>query len=156
VEQLEAAELGHDHAFVAGHLRERPLTAEAGDRRVHQTRVARRELLVAEAQPLGDRRTERLDDDVGVVGQPAHGVDAVRSGEVGEDAALAAREVRERGRLSQHCSPGRLDPHHVGTEVGEHLAHLGAEPGGRQVDHPKTIERVHSCPPGCRRARRSP
>src|SRR5258708_23176970 len=48
-----------------------PGLSEAGDSEIDQPRVARREFLVVDAQPLGDARSVFLDDHVGALREPA-------------------------------------------------------------------------------------
>src|SRR5262249_62297583 len=82
----DRAGLGRD-----GAARAPPLAgAEARERAVDQPRVARRGLVRAEPEPLGDTRTEAVDQHVGPVEEPAEHLASLVGLQVEHDAALVA------------------------------------------------------------------
>ncbi len=78
---------------VAGHVRERAVLAPAGEPAVDQLRVAGHDVLGAEPEPLGDAGPERLEQDVRLLGQPQHQLDALGRLQVDGDGAAAAVEL---------------------------------------------------------------
>ncbi len=78
-----------------GGLRHRAVLAPAGHAPVHELRVAGETHVGAEAEPLGDAGPEALDERVGPLDEPQHGLDAVGVLEVDADRAPAAVERLE-------------------------------------------------------------
>jgi hypothetical protein len=131
---------------VAGQRR-RPLArAERADRAVHDARVGARDVVVAQPEPVGGARPERLDHDVGAIAQLAREREIGRVLEVEDDRALVAVEAQVVGRalLDERRPPGArvvaavgpLDLDDVGPEVaqrhraqrpGEHAREVGDE-----------------------------
>ena len=78
---------------------ERTLLAPAGHAAVDEARVPREADVGAEPEPLHHARPEALDQHVGLLDQPEHGLDAVRLLQVDADAPPAAIQEVERRRL---------------------------------------------------------
>ena len=101
---VEPTELGHHDRLVTLQLRPGVVAPEAGDREVHEARVLRREIVVAEAHPFGDARAPRLDHDVGTRRERAGHAGVVGVLQVEDDAALATGPERPRRLASgAHC-----------------------------------------------------
>jgi hypothetical protein len=109
--------------------------AERRDRHVHQRRIHRRQVGVAEAARRHHARGRRLDEEVGAAREAEQLVTVRAVVEVEHDAALAAREgppvqralrvldvAGERPDATGTRAAGRLDVDHVGAEVAQDLA----------------------------------
>ena len=127
-----------------------PRLPVAGDRRVDDARVDRRDRVVVHAQRGDDTGPEAFDDHVGVLRQRQERVAAPRVLEVERDAALVAihgavegrdgsRPVAEVARIV--AGAGVLDLDHVGAEVGEIERADRARQQPRQVEHADALER---------------
>src|SRR5207249_6677234 len=144
----DAAERLHER-LVAGALGARARAAEGRDGAVDEPRVFPRQRLVAEAELLHRPRAEVLDQDVGRRGEAPHEGDAVRLLEIDGDAALVAvvdevaggLAVLVRGPRARFVTDARvLDLDHVGAEVSEQRAAVGAGQHAREVHDTDTIE----------------
>ena len=132
--------------------------AIAGDRAVDEPRIARLQLVVAEARADQRARPEVLDEHVRVLDQRVElgeiglvldverdrPLVAVERGEVaGEHVIRAARALVQR-RPAAHAvaAVGALDLDDVGAEIGEH--HSGERPGGdlREFEDPEPLKRL--------------
>ena len=143
---------------VSGAFALRTGQAVAGDRGVHELRVARRELLGVEAEARERREPNVGDEHVGVVDEPH--CDRVTRGhrEVDDDAALAPVVELERrvewkvtaehpGELPGRVTGARLDLDHVCAPVGEDAPGSGTRHPHPQLDDPDAIQRTHVDPP---------
>ena len=112
-----------------GRSRQGPVLAERRDGRVDEPRVALRQGLVADPEPIGDARAEALEADVALVGEAQHDVAAgLRLLEVDGEAALVAVHAEERRgdpvdewgpEPSPPFAAGRLDLDDLRPEVAE-------------------------------------
>ncbi len=150
--QLEHPAEGLHRAVGRGQLRVRAVGPEPRDRAVHEARVGRAQVCVADRQPFGDARTEVLEQHVGPGGEVAQHA-ATRVGLQVEDdrpAVTVQRHVEGRWRVAlREAGPGagrvpagRLDPHDVGAQVreGARRDRPGEERG--EVEHPDAGERA--------------
>ena len=100
---------------------------ESGDRRVDESRICVGKHVESESATVEGARAERLDQHIcrgrEIVNLPLTGVAA----QVDLDALLAARPEGKGGMLAERSAARRLDPQDLRTEVGEELAHLGAD-----------------------------
>ena len=125
-----------------GTLRVRAVLAEAGDARVHETRVHRQQRLGIDAQVVLHRGPEVLDQHVGPFDQPQQHAAPVVGREVEQDRPLVAVQVGTVGAFGgeRRGARGSTDLHHVGAEVGE-LAHARRSGAcNREVDDADTGE----------------
>src|SRR5205823_339861 len=96
--------------------------------------------------------------------QRTNAVETLISAEIGNHAALTAPQERKGPLLAQPGATRWLDPDDLAAVIGECLAHLGADPIGRQIDNPQLRQRApspresHALPPQrpAARLRRSP
>ena len=148
--ELHETQLGVHHGRVRPPSGHGAILSVAGDRAVHDLRVAGAHLLVAEADAVEDAGPEVLEHDVASRCQIGHEVAARLGAEVHGDAALAAILLREvdgqtaDARLcgSSEVALGRLDLDDVGPQIGECLAAGRAGEHTRQVEHSHTGERA--------------
>ena len=92
---------------VTGGLRERTVLAPPGHAPVHEPRVAREAHVGPEPESLGDAGPVPLDERVGPLHQPQHGLDAVGVLEVDGDVAATAprrRRTRSAGSSARRAS----------------------------------------------------
>ena len=154
---------------VAGLLGERADVAVRADRAVDEAWVPLAQRLGAEAEPLGEPGAKALEEHVGPVDEPQHGVAAAlvaqRHGERAlprvhreEHRALPVPERRApRAPVVTRVRP--LDLHHVGAERGEDLGAVRPGDRRRDVDDAHAFEgterhrRNHPCLRGCADAR---
>ncbi len=124
----------------AAPVRVRAVLAEARDRAVDQTRVARVHDLPPEAELVLHRRPHVLDEDVGAIGHAQQRLNRAVGLQVELDRALVAMEVACVASADSGRIRGWLDPNDVGAPVCE-LAHA-LRPGASdaQVDHPDVAE----------------
>ena len=117
-----------------------PGLAEAGDPGHHQPGVALMQGLPSQSPPLQCPRPEVLDEHVGTVEQPQHGLPAPRMGELDGDAPLVAVGVGPPERdpvllpaeASQVVAARVLDLDHIRAVVGEQRGRdRPGEDGGR-------------------------
>ena len=96
--------------------------------------------VVADAEPVGDAGPERLDDHVGVVGEPAERVGAGRVLQVDGDRAPRPVPHRVAAVVAERVAAGRLDLDDVGALLGEqqHAERAGDPP--RQVEDADTVQ----------------
>src|SRR4029453_2127705 len=147
---------GHDAAeglhqrLVAGAVLARAGASERRDRAVHQPRVDRRQLVVAQAEGLHRAGPEVLDQDVGAGDHALEDRHALRRLEVERHVPLVAVDDQERRglpvlvrrpRARLVAARGVFDLDDVGAEIGqEHAAErAGQHPG--EVEHADTFER---------------
>ena len=148
--ELHETQLGVHHGRVRPPSGHGAVLSVAGDRAVHDLRVAGAHLLVAEADAVEDAGPEVLEHDVASRCQIGHEIAARLGAEVDGDAALAAILLREvdgqtaDARLcgSSEVALGRLDLDDVGPQIGECLAAGRAGEHTRQVEHSHTGERA--------------
>lgn len=118
-----------------------------------ETRVALRAGLRAEAEPLGDARTEPLDEHVGVLGQLQQDVDSGRVLEIQANRPTATAE-RIAGLRCVWSGPfGTVHAEYVSTEIGQdHAAERGRGQAGN-LDHAHAVQWAHGRLPHRFRAR---
>ena len=142
---LEGAGEGDVVDVVAGGLGVRAVLAPPGHAPVDELRVAGEAVVGADAEPLGDAGPEALHDDVGLLDQREHRLDAVGALEVDADRAAAAVEHVGRRRLgvAAHDLAGPVDADDVGAHVGEeHGAERArADPG--DLEDGDALQRSH-------------
>ena len=123
----------------------------AADGRVDHPRVARLDVLVAEAEPVDDARSEVLHHDVGTGHELHDQRAALVGGRVDADRPLAPVVVeqqraepatRERTQPEEVTEPRWLHLHDVGALLRQH--HRGQWPRGQlaQVDDPHPVHRL--------------
>ncbi len=119
---------------VARGVRQRAGLAPPGHPREHQPLVAGVAHVGSEAEPLGGARAHPLDQHVGPLDQPQHGLHRLRPLEVQRHAGAATGEDVVRAAAQQPAARA-VDAHHVGAEVGQDHARVrtGADPG--ELDH---------------------
>ncbi len=137
----------------------RPGLPEAGDCAIDQSRVARRESLVVDAEPLGDAGTVFLDDHVGALREARVNFLARAALEIDPDRFLVACErvvrravealarwARAGGarllRASSGWRPRFLDPDHFSAEVRQDHR---AEGPRRQLGQVEYFDSVQRC-----------
>ena len=86
---------------VAGAVAVRPVLAVAGDRAVDEARVDASESLVADPEPVEHARAERLEQHVGVAGEPEQDLLALLVLEIDPDRALRPVERQEQRALGR-------------------------------------------------------
>ena len=143
----EHARAGHHEGVVGREAREWARGAEAGDRAVHQRAMGGCQRRRVDPQPLGLTGVEGLEHDVAAADDAQELVAAVGPLEVDGDAALAPVDQQRDGLAPQRVTAGRLDPHDLGPEVGEH------HPGHRRGQTPPELHDPN--PRTCPRHRRS-
>ena len=99
-------------------------------------------VVVAEPQSFRDARTPRLDHDVHACRERASLAGCALVREVEHDAALPPSPERPRRLTAEAAPAGGLDQHHVGADVGEETADVGARQRTREVDHARAGERA--------------
>jgi hypothetical protein len=121
----------------------------AFERQVDEPRVARRELIVAAAEPLHRARPVILQHDIGVSHQAMDHRLSFGSLEIDREAALVAVEGREEAG-AKPAEPARvialgrrLDLDDVGAQLGEN------EPGGRPHDRVAELQNLEAGERGC-------
>src|SRR5579875_428941 len=131
------------HAHQAGHalgylieariVAQRPGRAEARNTATDDARIARRQLVVTEADFLDDAGAEIVDQDVGRVGQAAQNPQSLLLLDIEHDAffrAIAAQEeviVRATARSQLGAGiAGRLDFDHLGSVIAQDLRGKGS------------------------------
>ncbi len=152
---------GLHERVVAGVLAERPLAAERADRDVDDARAALPHRLGAEAEPLGEPRSQALEEDVRARRQAEHRLAAAGGAQVDRDRALPRVGGEEEDALAvgERRAPeprlvaalGPLDLDDVRSERGEDL---GAERAGERrgdvedADSPEREEARTAVAPG--------
>ena len=130
---------------VAGGVRHRALLPPAGHAPVDQARVAGEARVGAEPEALGDPGAEALDQRVGLLHQPQHGLDAVRVLEVDADVTPAARVEHEPARPGRPADELRpLDPHDLRAHVGQERAGERPRADADQLDHLHPVQWSHA------------
>ena len=132
--------LGGHHRLVALDAGQRPPWPEPSDRAVHQVRPGRRQVGVAEAEPLGHTRPPALHHDVGGQYEVASPVAAFGTGQVDNDAALPPVPLGERRCAAVGVALGRLNLHDVGAEVAQHHGGQRTGQAGAEVDDRETVQ----------------
>src|SRR3954453_1867675 len=122
------AGIGLQHRVHRRALGERPALAEARDRDIEDPRLARRDLLIVEAEAMDDLGAEALEEDVGALQQPPHDLLAGVGLEVDGETALSQIADDREGRMAGVADAQRarpvavaqaLDLDHVGAVLGE-------------------------------------
>ena len=146
VHGLERREPGDrlDHVVVGGLVPVGSRAAESPGPTVDNRRVARAHRGVVEPEPVDGLRAHVVDEGIGALDEPHHGLQAAGILEVEHDAALVAvvgeedrtHSVLDRGRsgATHRVAAGRLDLDHVRAEISEHLGRDGAEQDRGEVD----------------------
>jgi hypothetical protein len=128
----------------------RALVAIAGDMAVDQCGVLRRQGRVVQAEPVGRRRAQRMQQHIGATEQALQHGPTLRALEVDHDAALAAVAGHEEGAhawraawpdRAREVAFGRLELDHLGTHVAQILAGQRAEDHRGDLQHPDAFER---------------
>ena len=134
--RVEGTREGDVVDVVAGGLRIRAFLAPAGHPAVDEARVAGEAVVGADTETLGDPRPEALDQAVGGLDEPHHGLDALRGLHVDADRATAAQHDVGRGhiRITASNRRGSLDADHVGAHVGQHHGAERPRADARQLD----------------------
>ena len=142
---LAAARL--DQRVVPGPIGEAVALGVAGARAVHEARVARVHRVVPDAEPVGDARTERLHEHVGVVDQAAERLPARVRLQVDRDRPSRPVPHRVAAVGAERVTARWLDLHHVCALLREqHHAE-------RPRDAPGQVEDLHAVE--CTHRRRS-
>ena len=154
-----------DDGVVCAAVAVRTLGTESRQRDVHDVGVDRRDVLVAEPDLVHHARAIVLQEHIGLRGEAADNVDAVRGVEIHRDRALSsiAHEVQRAHAVdgdadppTDVADPGAFDLDHVGALIGEQRRGVRAGQGDRQVDDPYARHRTaHSANPACVRGRPS-
>ena len=132
-ERVERTGDGDVVHVVPGRLAQRAVLAPAGHPAVDEGGVAGEAVVRTDAETLGDAGPEALEQHVGLLDEPQHGLDATRVLQVeGDRRPTAAEQVLLGARDLQATPAGPVDAHHVGAEVGEHH---GRERPGPDTDH---------------------
>ena len=125
--------------------------AEAGGARIDQTRVARRQGGIAEAEPFRGAETHVVHEHIGAIDQAQQRIARRGALQVQHHAALVAVE---HGEIAAHAlvavrpdpaavvAVRRFDLDHIGAHVAEHLRGEWPEHDGREIDHPNAGERT--------------
>ena len=130
-----------------------PVLAEAEHARIDQPRVDFRHHVVAELQPRHRLRTHVVNQHVGGLDQPQHGVAPRRILQVEADRALVAVGVEEyrphsgmarRPDLPRDVTIERFHLDDVGAVITEHLGGIGPHQHGRHVDDLDALKWSHS------------
>src|SRR5689334_7848917 len=138
--------------------------AVSGDRRVDDPWVALLDGIVVDAEPLHDTGTERLDHDIGSLGEGEEGLAPLRRLQIDDDALLPAMGVAEpdalaAGAVAQMTGrlalPRRLDLDHLRAVVGHHHREMRTGQEHREIDDANAFE-LHFRSPPQREAPRSP
>ena len=131
-----------------------PVLPPARHAGVDQSGVAGPKVVGAEAQALGDSRSEALDEHVGRVGEPAHYFDTIRRLQIDSDRSTTAPVDIAFGRLRRraHCEIGPVDNRDIGAQIGEHHRAKGRRTQPRDLDDANAGQRsghheAPSCPP---------
>jgi hypothetical protein len=127
---------------MAGATGERAVLAPARHSPVDQTRISLEADVGPYAQPLGNSRSESLDEHLGPIHQTQDDLDSICSFQVDTDGLLASVvEIVPGGTgvPAQHLI-GPIDPDHLCPEVGQNhrTEGGGAQPG--QFHHPDSLQ----------------
>ena len=123
--------------------------AETDPANVDDGRVGRGHGFVRQPQSRHRGRPHVVDEDVGVLGQPEHGIAPGGLLQVEHDAALVAVVLLEdaahagaarRADPAHDVAFGGFDLDHVGTHVAEDLGGEGAHQIAGQVEHPDAVQ----------------
>ncbi len=131
-----------------------PSWPKPGDAQDDEPGVPLEQLDRIEPEPLERPGPEVLDQHVGRVDQPAHGLEPGLGLEVEHRGPLApAQQLPHEGLAVAGIDPahapgpvarGALDLHHIGAEVGQIAGHSGPRQHGRHVHDPESLECLHS------------
>ena len=148
--EVEGAGLGLDDVLVRLDVPVGAGRAEPADRAVHERGVEPAQIVVGDAEALGDARCEGGDERVGRGGERAGLRPSVRGAQVGDDALLAAVEHERGGGVAQPQPVALRGLHleHAGTVVGEQ--HPGERRGvaaRAELEHGEAVENrlCHLC-----------
>ena len=129
---------------VAGRFGERARAAEPGHPRIDQSRIARHAVVRAEAELLGHARPVGLDQNVRLLDQPQHRLDAVGILQIDRHRGpRSGRQVVLSAAWHAETRVGRaVDLDHVGAQVGQQ--HRGERPGAdaRELNHLEAHQRA--------------
>ena len=148
-----------DQIVIGGLCRIGPVLPEAEHAGIDQARVDLRHHVVAELQPRHRLRAHIVDQHVGGLDQPQHGVAPGRLLQVEADRALVAVGVEEhrphagmprRPDLPRDVAVVRFHLDDVGAVIAEHLGGIGPHQHGRHVDDLDAFQWSHgSAAPVC-------
>lgn len=115
---------------------ERTVLTPAGDARVDESRILPAAVFGADPEPLGDARSEALDQYIGPGGQRPYERTPFGLLEIREDGPTAApHDVgRAFGAEPQRSARRPLDAHHVGTEIRQHHGRVRSRPEPREFE----------------------
>jgi hypothetical protein len=145
---------GLDGVVVGGEIPVRPVRAEAQQPAVHQPRVARLQVVVAQAELAQRPRPHVGDKHVGPGDDPQQGLPAARGLEVHRETALAvvhAEEDRAHLRVPTaaevpgHVPGRRFDLDHVGAHPGEQQAAVRPHQRAAQINDADAGEGLAGC-----------
>ena len=124
---------------------QRPVLAKGADRAIDDTRVARRDRVIADTEPRNDARTERLHDHIRLVRELQERRKIILVLEVERDGSFAPRDVAEPdrrsvGRARAHGAHRltdsilRLDHDHIRAMIGHGHGQMRPRKELRQVE----------------------
>ncbi|MGY4369943.1 hypothetical protein ACVW1A_006008 [Bradyrhizobium sp. LB1.3] len=147
-----------DQIVIGGLCGIRPVLTEAEHASIDQMRIDLGHNVIAELEPCHRLRTDVVDEHIGVLQQPQHGLAAGGLLQIETDRALAAVGVEEhrahagvthRADQAGDVAVERFHLDDVSTVVAEHLGRIGPHQHGCHVDDLDALQGPHWFAPDC-------